>query len=160
MSRPSLAKAWPATLAGRTALVLILALMAVQAAGLTIHALDRVELQRAASSREAAVRSFTLWRGLVLAAPERRAALLADAELPSSVSATLDEVPTVRPGMPPVTERLAQLFRLDVPPPPTPQDRPVSQQTPPATLAALDFAHPNSHSSSFTAVNHASPHVR
>ena len=109
---------WPATLAGRTALVLILALMAVQGAGLTIHALDRVELQRAASSREAAVRSFTLWRGLVLASPERRAAVLADAELPASVSATLDDAPAVRPGMPPVTDRLARLFRLDVPPPP------------------------------------------
>ena len=108
---------WPATLAGRTALVLILALMAVQAAGLTIHALDRVELQRAASSREAAVRSFTLWRGLVLAPPERRAAVLADAELPASVTATLDDAPAVRPGLPPVPERLARLFRLDVPPP-------------------------------------------
>jgi signal transduction histidine kinase len=112
---------WPATLAGRTALVLILALMAVQGAGLTIHALDRVELQRAASSREAAVRSFTLWRGLVLASPERRAAVLADAELPASVSATLDDAPAVRPGMPPVTDRLARLFRLDVPPPPAPR---------------------------------------
>ena len=81
-------KFWPATLAGRTALVLILALMAVQGAGLTIHALDRVELQRAASSREAAVRSFTLWRGLVLAAPERRAAVLADAD-PAELSWSL-----------------------------------------------------------------------
>jgi hypothetical protein len=104
--------------------VLILALMAVQAAGLTIHALDRVELQRAAASREAAVRSFSLWRGLVLAAPERRASLLADAELPASVSATLDDAPAARPGMPPVPERLARLFRLDAPPPGATQGAP------------------------------------
>jgi hypothetical protein len=117
--------------------VLILALMAVQAAGLTIHALDRVELQRAAASREAAVRSFSLWRGLVLAAPERRASLLADAELPASVSATLDDAPAARPGMPPVPERLARLFRLDAPPPGRPK-------APPRAHGAAASARPRS----------------
>ena len=42
----------PRSLAGRTALALILGLMLVQGAGLTIHALDRVDLQRLAQARE------------------------------------------------------------------------------------------------------------
>lgn len=108
---------WPATLAGRTALVLILALMAVQAAGLTIHALDRLDLQRRAEAREVALRAFTLWRTLVTAPPERRAALLAEAELPAGLGAGLDAQPAVTPGMDRVPERVARLFRLDGPPP-------------------------------------------
>ncbi len=106
---------WPATLAGRTALVLILALMAVQAAGLTIHAFDRVDLQRRAESREVTFRGLGLWRALVTAPPERRAAVLADQDLPAGLSATLDDAPGVHPGMGPVPERLARLFRLDGP---------------------------------------------
>jgi signal transduction histidine kinase len=121
---------WPATLAGRTALVLILALMAVQGAGLTIHALDRVELQRAATTREAAARSFALWRSLATAPPERRPAILAEADLPSSVSASLDDASAVRPGMRPVPERLSRVFRLDAPglPPGFRRFRPVELQ--------------------------------
>lgn len=106
---------WPATLAGRTALVLILALMAVQAAGLTIHAFDRVDLQRRAEAREVTIRGLGLWRALVTVPPERRAAVLAEQDLPAGLAATLDEAPFVRPGMGPVPERLERLFRLDGP---------------------------------------------
>ncbi|RYI82887.1 MAG: hypothetical protein EON47_23335, partial [Acetobacteraceae bacterium] len=53
---------WPRSLAGRTALVLLLALTVVQAAGLTIHALDRVDLQRLGVSRELSARAFGIWR--------------------------------------------------------------------------------------------------
>ena len=37
---------WPRTLAARTAVVLLLGLALVQVAGLTIHAFDRIDLQR------------------------------------------------------------------------------------------------------------------
>lgn len=114
---------WPATLAGRTALVLILALMAVQAAGLTIHAFDRVDLQRRQQAREVSFRTVALWRALVTAPPERRAAILADLDLPAGLSATYDDAPAVTPGMGPVPERLSALFRLDGPPPPGPGRR-------------------------------------
>lgn len=115
---------WPGSLAGRTALVLILGLMAVQALGLTIHAFDRVELQRAAEAREISMRSFNLWRALVLAPPERRPAILAEADLPSTLTASLDAASTLSPDLPPVPPHLARMFRLDgggpplVPPPP------------------------------------------
>ncbi|MEI6160674.1 MAG: two-component sensor histidine kinase, partial [Roseococcus sp.] len=115
---------WPGSLAGRTALVLILGLMVVQAVGLTIHAFDRVELQRAAEARETALRSFALWRALVTAPPERRAGILAEAELPPTLVATYDAVSTLPHDLPHVPPPIARWFRLDggglppMPPPP------------------------------------------
>ncbi|WP_223880747.1 hypothetical protein [Roseococcus microcysteis] len=72
----------PRTLAGRTALVLVVGLMSVQGLGLTIHAFDRIELQRAAEARYISNRIIGLWRVLATAPPERRIALLAEAEFP------------------------------------------------------------------------------
>ncbi len=67
---------WPASLAARTALVLLLSLMLVQVAGLTIHALDRMDVIRLAQEREAAVRAVSLYRSVLLAAPGMRAAVV------------------------------------------------------------------------------------
>ena len=52
--------------------------MLVQAAGLTIHALDRVDLQRFVQAREIAGRSLGAWRAAVLTAPDRRAQIVRD----------------------------------------------------------------------------------
>lgn len=104
---------WPNSLAGRTALVLLLGLTLVQAAGLTIHALDRVDLQRFAQAREISARAFAVWRTVVLAPPERRAQLLADIELPTGLTATLDEEALVPPGLPPPPPPVMRLFRLE-----------------------------------------------
>lgn len=111
--RRFLARLWPGTLGGRTALVLILGLMAVQALGLTIHAFDRLELQRAAEARELSFRSFALWRNLVQTPPERRAQALAEADLPANLAAQYDAQPSVAPGAPPLPPHLVRLFRLD-----------------------------------------------
>ncbi|MCX8134334.1 MAG: ATP-binding protein [Roseococcus sp.] len=116
-----LARLWPSSLAGRTAFVLILGLMAVQGLGLTIHAFDRLELQRAAEARDLSFRAAALWRALVTQPPERRAAVLAEAELPSNLLASVDREPWVRPEMPPVPPHLRRLFRLEPPPPPGPR---------------------------------------
>jgi signal transduction histidine kinase len=104
---------WPRSLAGRTALVLLLALTLAQGAGLLIHALDRVDLQRFALSREISARAFGLWRTVLATAPERRAAALADVDLPHGLSASLDDDPFVEPGMPPPPLPAMRLFRLD-----------------------------------------------
>jgi signal transduction histidine kinase len=106
---------WPASLAGRTALVLILGLMAVQALGLTIHAFDRVELQRVSEARENSVRAFNLWRALVISPPERRSAILAEAELPGTLTASFDLHPTTPPDMRPIPPHIARLFRIEGP---------------------------------------------
>jgi signal transduction histidine kinase len=104
---------WPRSLAGRTAMAVLLALAAAQAAGLTIHALDRVDLQRFAQSREISARAFGLWRLVVTAPPERRSAVVAEAELPQGLAASLDDEPLVEPGMPPPPLPATRLFRLD-----------------------------------------------
>lgn len=111
--RRLLGRLWPCSLAGRTALVLLVGLSLVQAAGLLIHALDRVDLQRFVQSREISARTFALWRVVVMAPPDRRAVLLADTELPPGITASLDEEPTVTPRMPPPPPPVMRRFRLE-----------------------------------------------
>lgn len=113
----AIARFWPTSLAGRTALVLIIGLMAVQALGLTIHAFDRVELQRASEARENSVRAFNLWRALVISPPDRRAAIIAEAEMPATLSASYDPLPTTPEDLPPIPIHIARLFRVEPPPP-------------------------------------------
>ena len=69
---------WPRSLAARTAVVLLAGLALVQVSGLTIHAFDRMELQRIAQAREIAGRAMNNYRSVALAAPEQRAAVVAE----------------------------------------------------------------------------------
>jgi signal transduction histidine kinase len=112
--RRALRRVLPRSLAGRTALFLVLSLMFVQAAGLTIHALDRVDLQRFAQAREISGRAYGLWRTMVLSPPERRRALLEDIDLPNGLEAEIGQAPHVRgaPGPPP--QHLMRLFQPDI----------------------------------------------
>ena len=66
---------WPRSLAARTALVLIGGLVVVQVAGLTIHALDRIDVQRLAEAREIAVRVVSVYRAIFMTPADRRGAL-------------------------------------------------------------------------------------
>jgi hypothetical protein len=84
---------WPRSIAGRTFLVLLLGLFAVQVIALTIHAFDRVELQRAAQAREATGRAAALWRAVAMSPAERRDAVARGFELPEGMSATVDALP-------------------------------------------------------------------
>jgi signal transduction histidine kinase len=104
----------PASLGGRTAFWLIAALMVVQAAGLTIHALDRVDLQRFIHAREIAGRAFGAWRTALLAPADRREQMLADLDLPEGLSVDLDHQAAVRAGAPPPPPHVMRLFRLDL----------------------------------------------
>lgn len=105
---------WPRTLASRTALVLLLGLVLVQVAGLTIHALDRVDLQRFQQAREISQRSFTLWRGLASAPHQARPLLLQEFDMPVGLRATLDEEPASRPYHPPPPPALLRLIRPEL----------------------------------------------
>jgi signal transduction histidine kinase len=110
---------WPRSLAGRTALVLLLALMTVQVAGLTIHALDRVDLQRFQQAREMSARVFGLWRTMLVAPYDRRGMMLAEIDLPAGIEASLDDAPLVRTQFPPpptVTRLLRPEALLSGPP--------------------------------------------
>ena len=104
---------WPQSLAGRTALVLLVALTLIQAAGLTIHALDRMDLQRFAQAREISARALSAWRTVVLAPPDRRHQMLAELELPPGLAVELDDEPRARRDQPPVPPPIARMLRLD-----------------------------------------------
>jgi signal transduction histidine kinase len=104
---------WPRSLAGRTATVLLVGLVLVQVAGLTIHALDRVDLQRIQQAREISQRVFSIWRSLMQLPPDRRAAALQDLELPPGLRASYEADPVARAGFMPPPPPLVRLFRLD-----------------------------------------------
>ena len=85
-----LPRPWPGSLAGRTALVLVAVLVAVQAAGLMVHATDNVALQRLADGRDLGTRLVGLYRGLVTQPPDSWAAAARDADAPDGVRFSVD----------------------------------------------------------------------
>jgi signal transduction histidine kinase len=84
---------WPRSLAARTALVLLVGLVIVQVAGLAIHALDRIDLQRLAQEREIAVRVMNVYRTVMLTAPDQREAVLGELRHSPDLSAELAQHP-------------------------------------------------------------------
>ena len=132
-------RVWPASIAGRTFLVLLLGLFAAQVVGLTIHALDRVGLQRAAQAREAMARTWALWRAVAMAPPPLRADVLEAVGLPEGFSASIGAAPLVRPGARPpglAGERFAEaLGRMGGPPRLRPREVLVGE-TPDGAMAA------------------------
>lgn len=71
--RRAVRRLWPRSLAGQTAILLVMALMVVQAGGLVIHAMDRLDLQRLAQAHDIALRTVTLYRAVAMAPYEQRA---------------------------------------------------------------------------------------
>ncbi len=101
----------PRGLAARTALVLLLGLAVVQGAGLTIHAFDRLDVQREGQARDIAVRVASLYRTVALTDPARRAAVLAELRRgPDLAAAISDSPPEVdMPEMPLLDQRLLRV---------------------------------------------------
>jgi signal transduction histidine kinase len=86
-------RCWPRSLAARTALVLIVGLVVVQVAGLAIHALDRIDVQRLAQAREIAVRVIGVYRTVMMTAPDRRRALLQEQQPTQGLTAEISPTP-------------------------------------------------------------------
>ena len=86
-------RAYPRSLAGRTALVLLLGLAAVQGVGLVVHAWDRVELQRLADGRDLGGRVIAALRVIGAAPPEGWAAAAASLAPTAGVQASLEAAP-------------------------------------------------------------------
>ncbi len=84
---------WPRSLAARTALVLLVGLAVVQTAGLAIHAMDRIDVQRLALAREISVRVVSVYRTVMMTTPDRRAAVLAELHREPGMSAEIDQDP-------------------------------------------------------------------
>ena len=98
---------WPRSLATRTALVLLVGLAIVQMAGLTIHALDRLDVQRLGQARDIAIRVVGIYRSVVLTDPDRRAAMVADLHRGPDLQSVLSDSPP----------------QVDLPPMPFPEQR-------------------------------------
>jgi signal transduction histidine kinase len=115
---------WPRSLAARTASVLLIGLAIVQMAGLTIHALDRLDVQRLAQAREVAVRVVGVYRTIALTDPPRRPAVLADMHRGPELITTLGAIPpqVEMPAMP-VPEQQLLRINMNLVPLGTPQIR-------------------------------------
>jgi signal transduction histidine kinase len=86
---------WPRRLATRTALVLLVGLAIVQALGLTIHAMDRLEIQRLAQGRELAGRIMSIYRNVVNLPADQRALVLSEMRRIPGIEADLSNAPTI-----------------------------------------------------------------
>src|SRR5271166_1306147 len=108
---------WPRSLAARTALVLLLGLALVQVAGLTIHALDRLDVQRLSQARDLAVRAVGLYRTMALTDPPQRATVLAELHRGPELTAALSPSPpdVDMPEMPLPEQRLLRVNMNIVP---------------------------------------------
>ena len=84
---------WPRSLASQTTLVLLLGLVLVQGAGLTIHALDRLDLQRLAQVRDVSGRIMGLYRQMAAAPPQDHDYDLGEGWLPAGYIATVSQLP-------------------------------------------------------------------
>ena len=84
---------WPASLGGRTALVLLVGLVLVQVAGLTIHAFDRVDALRLAQIHNVAVRAISIYRSVAVAPVASRAAVVHEIHVRDGIMVRLQEAP-------------------------------------------------------------------
>ncbi len=93
--------------------MVLVGLALVQIAGLTIHTLDRIDIQRLAQARNLGFRIMPIYRLIASTEPDRRAAVLAEQRIPPNVTVRLSDAPaeTLLPELP----RGAQgLFRIGV----------------------------------------------
>ena len=104
---------WPTTLATRTLLTLLLGLALVQGAGLTIHALDRIELQHQAELRNIGFSAMTIYRTVVATAPAERPAALAELAQDQGVQAVLSDTPPGPPA-PMTVQSLRRVIRINM----------------------------------------------
>ena len=88
-------RAWPRSLAGRTATTLVAVLVAVQLAGLSIYSLDRAELQRLADERDLGTRVGALYRAMMAQPAEAWAGVVQDMPAPPG------EHHAIEPSFPP-----------------------------------------------------------
>ena len=118
-----LTRFWPRSLAMRTAVLLLAALVTVQVAGLCIDALDHLDLARLAQVRNISIRLSTLYRAVVTAPGDDRAQALEAIALPPEMRAQLlPRSPLDTPGKLPLApdslKRALHVAMLLVPMPP------------------------------------------
>jgi signal transduction histidine kinase len=77
-------------------------LVLVQVAGLTIHTLDRIDIQRIALARDLGLRIVPVYRLIASTEPAKRAEVLAEQHIPPMLTVTLSDAPpeTMLPELP------------------------------------------------------------
>ena len=110
-------KFWPRSLAARTALALLIGIAVVQTAGLAIHALDRMDVQRAGQAKDLTERVVGVYRTVVLTPVAQRDALLAGFGHGQDLSAEMSRGPPVGDltEMPAPLQRIYHIHANDVP---------------------------------------------
>ncbi|MGE0221687.1 MAG: ATP-binding protein [Acetobacteraceae bacterium] len=103
---------WPRSLAARTAVLLLFGLAAVQIAGLVIHGLDRLDVQRMAQARDMTERVVGIYRAVALTHPDQREELLSDIRRPG-LTAELSRGPPPYGNLPEMPPPLQRLFRVN-----------------------------------------------
>lgn len=93
---------WPRSLAARTAAVVLVGLVLVQVAGLAIHTLDRMDVQRLAQARNLGWRIMPIYRLFAAADPAQREAILSEQRMPPNFTVQLTDGPpdTLLPEIP------------------------------------------------------------
>ncbi len=104
-------RAWPRSLAARTAVVLLAGLALVQTAGLVIHGMDRVDLQRLVEARAVAERVVGVYRTIAATDPGHREAVAAEFQAGPGVLVQLAATPPVS-GIAELPERVSRLVRV------------------------------------------------
>lgn len=116
----------PRSLAARTAVVLIIGFALVQGLGLTIHALDRIELQRLAEARSLGGRVSALYRSLMAVPAENWAGSVRDLDPGPGLLVSLETQPNrdeLKPALPDLQEMVRTYLRFGpVPIPLRPHD--------------------------------------
>jgi signal transduction histidine kinase len=104
---------WPRSLAARTALVLLTGLALVQVAGLTIHAFDRLQLQRLSQTRDLAQRAINIYRSIALAEPDERETVLQEFDLRDGATVRIGASPPAT-DMPSTNPEFQHELRVDM----------------------------------------------
>ncbi|CAG4922654.1 unnamed protein product [Acidocella sp. C78] len=84
---------WPASLAWRTGLTLLLGFSIIQAVGLGIHVLNQIDVNRVVAERAIASRDGAIYRRVASAPPERRAVIVAAINGEAGDRVSLDSSP-------------------------------------------------------------------
>jgi signal transduction histidine kinase len=113
ISLPMKLRLWPPSLAARTAVVLVTSLVLVQVAGLTIHALDRVDLQKLGQARDTAARLVGVYRTVAMISPTERENELHHMQLPPGFKVSLSTEPPIN-GLEPTPVFYQRLIRADM----------------------------------------------
>ena len=102
---------WPRSLAARTAVVLLLGLIAIQIAGLTIHGFDRLDVQRLAQARDVSERMVSIYRVVVSTPAWGREVVLGEMRRSAELAVELRPVPNGG-DLPEMPLRQQQLYRI------------------------------------------------